>query len=70
MTLSEAIQLADKRAPKAEKRNSAELCVSNAWKWQDRNPRTAAHWACRSLAYSVGVFSPEYAAARQVLESL
>lgn len=69
MTLSEAIRLAERHAPKAGAfRTSAEMCLETARRWVERNPRFAAHWVCRSLSYSISVYSMEYQAARKLLD--
>lgn len=64
MTALEVIALAERHAPEAELRSSAELCIGDARAWLAAGDETAARQrAARSLAYSVGVFHPAYKAA-------
>lgn len=59
-----AIALADRYAAQAPMRSSAELCLSDARGLLARGHETLAHVrAMRSLAYSIGVFHPDYVAA-------
>lgn len=57
-----AIKLARKHVGNgAEMESSARLCLSDAINRFDEDQMDSAHWhACRSLRYSVGIFSADY----------
>lgn len=70
-----AICIAEGHAHKAEMRSSADLCIADAKACAVRGDyAAAAKRAAESMAYSVGVFHPDYAdameAARAIVEQL
>lgn len=65
MEAQQVIELAVKYAPQAAMRSSAEVCIADAQACMVRDlPEYAKTRALKSLAYSVGIFSPVYIQAK------
>lgn len=65
MNAQEIIDLAQANVEKAQMQSSAQLCVDDARACLERGlPDYAIARAVRSLAYSLGILSPVYQAAR------
>ncbi len=66
MNAQQIIDLAQANVEKASMRDSAQLCVDDARACLNRGlPDYAIHRAVKSLAYSLGVFSPVYQEAKK-----
>ena len=62
MNVQDWIAIAKIRMPQATMMDSAKLCLDESVKRSSEgNDLAALRWACKSLAYSVGIFSPEWA---------
>lgn len=58
---AESIALARQHLERAHQPRSARFCLAEAVDQLERgNKEAASMWAAKSLAYSVGVFSPDY----------
>ena len=57
---AKAINTATFHVEKASMKSSAVLCLADAVALLPTNPKAAHMWALKSLAYSVGVFHPDY----------
>jgi hypothetical protein len=65
MEAQQIIALAEAHADKAQMRSSAELCIADAKSCLERGlVQYAKERALKSLAYSVGIFSPVYKQAK------
>jgi hypothetical protein len=61
MNATKAITLARKHITEGSMESSARLCLADAIRQFDAgNYQAAQMWAQKSLAYSVGVFHPDY----------
>lgn len=63
MTTASMIETAEKHIGKGAMVSSAKLCLDDAVEMAARGDyRATRMWAMRSLAYSVGIFHPDYRA--------
>jgi len=62
--MSNAIHLATKHVNKGTMASSAAVCLERAVSWAQKDAKVSAYWATKSLAYSVGIFHADYAAAQ------
>lgn len=71
MTTTSCILLAAKNlGASALMESSAQHCFDEAMKRHDEGrTESAAHWALRSLSYSVGVFHPDYKRAAKLRDA-
>ena len=62
--VEKSIRLARKHVHEGTMNSSVRHCLAEALEAQEREDYDVAHmWACKSLAYSVGICHPDYKAA-------